>query len=218
MAALVTGEVVPMFVEQVGEDLGFDGIGGLGGVSVGIALLPRVGVWNDGWAVRVDFGGEDDAFAVRGPDGVVGFRELQVCTRYISWEIFYIAWEIFYIAQRFSYIAWRTSNTLEICDKNLLRAVAVRQKEDVFAVLREAGAVVAGLGAFDDFRFAARNFLNIDSVDFCVLSEVDVGDGVEEPFAVGGDVGCAEAAHLHHVLEGHGALCLGIRGGWEGKQ
>jgi hypothetical protein len=38
------------------------------------------------------------------------------------------------------------------------------------------------------------------------LGEINARYGIGQPLAVGGDSGFAQALHLHHVLEGHGAL------------
>ena len=72
MAALVAGEGVPVLVEQVVEDAGFDFAGGLGGVAVGIALFSGEGVGDDCRAVGIDGGGKDDAFAIGRPPCIVG--------------------------------------------------------------------------------------------------------------------------------------------------
>ena len=79
MGALVAGEVVPVAVEEVGEDLRLDLAGGKAVVAVFIALVSRrKGVGADGGAVRVDVRSEDDGLGVRRPEGVVGLSARKV--------------------------------------------------------------------------------------------------------------------------------------------
>ena len=61
---------------------------------------------------------------------------------------------------------------------------------------------------------AAGDLLEPQLRCFGVLGQIDGGDGVAQPLAVGRDGGCAETLHVHHVFEGHGALCC--LGGGEG--
>ena len=65
-----------------------------------------------------------------------------------------------------------------------------------------------GTGFGEDCGFTTGYWLNPEFRGARVFGEVYVGDRVDEPFAVWGDVGVAEAAHLHHVFEGHGTFCL----------
>src|SRR5580698_4224117 len=74
MFALVAGVVVPVAIEEVGEDLRLDLAGGEGLVAAGVAVVSggEVGC-GDGRAVGIDGRGEDDRLTVRRPLGVVGF-------------------------------------------------------------------------------------------------------------------------------------------------
>ncbi len=88
------------------------------------------------------------------------------------------------------------------------RARAAAEEENALAVGGELEAAVAGLGHGELLRLPCRT-PGRDGLDqqlrcFGVLVEIDGGDGVGQPLAVGRDGGIAEALHLHHVLEGHG--------------
>ncbi len=55
MGTLVAGEVVPMAVEEMGKDLGFDLAVGFRFVVVSVARIAGLGIGNgDGRAIRID--------------------------------------------------------------------------------------------------------------------------------------------------------------------
>ena len=74
MAAFVSGEVIPMAVEQVSEDLRLHLAGGLGRIAIGIALIACGAIGSgDCRAIGVNGGSEDYGVAIGRPKGVVGF-------------------------------------------------------------------------------------------------------------------------------------------------
>ena len=73
MGSLVAGEVVPVAVEEVGEDLRLDLARGQGLIALIVAFGSGAVVVGDNCrAVRIDGCGEDDGFAIGRPLRVVG--------------------------------------------------------------------------------------------------------------------------------------------------
>ena len=196
MAALVAGVVVPVAIEQVGEDLRLHLAGGEGGVAVGVAFVARCRVrCRDRRAIGIDGRCEDNRLAVRRPEGIVGLGG---------------------DGRQLFRIARGSGRAVEIRQPHLLAALAAAEQKNVLAVGRELRAAVAGPGHRERNGFAAGDGLQPQLRCFGVLVEVDGGDGIGQPLAIRRDGRLSQPLHLHHVLEGHGAL--GLRWQWRAER
>src|SRR5580692_11073863 len=159
MAALVAGEVIPVAVKQVGEDLGLHLAVVARLVAVDVAAIAvREVVIADCRAVWIYRRREDDRLSIRSPLRVVSLgpdegHSLQV--------------------------GGGARRRVKVCHEDLLMATFIRgEKQNALAIRRKLRAAVSGMRYSELDGIAAFNFLQPQLRGFGVLFEVDGGDGV----------------------------------------
>ena len=189
MRALVAGEVVPVAVEQVSEDLRLYLAGRRGRIAILVALVAGGLIGRrDRRAIGIHRRREYDRLAVG--------RPLARCRLRLRWRS---ASSRLLVAP----VAGSKSASQICCEPSRLDVNRMRLPSGA-----NSGPPSPGWATAIFMRLAAFDLLQPQLRCFGVLVEIDGGHGVGQPLAVGRNGGLAQPLHLHHVFEGHGPFGL----------
>ncbi len=170
MRAFVPGEVIPVSIQKMSEDLRLDLAGGLCSIAIRIALVACRRIHcRDRRAIRINCGSKHRGAAVGRPDGVASLsRNVGQLLR----------------------VARRAGRAIEIRQPDLLGARAAAEEENVLAVGSKLRSSISGLRhgqLHRGLRFGVwtSNRLQPQLRCFGVFVQIDCRNGVGQPFAVG---------------------------------